>query len=70
MKNKIKEKRIEIGYKQYKVAEMLGISTRHYARIENNERLPTKEELKQLSKIFKCKKSDITNLEGVNGELS
>lgn len=70
MKNKIKAKRIEVGYKQYKVAEMLGISTRHYARIENNERYPTKEELKQLSKIFKCKKSDIMNLEDVHGELS
>ncbi|MGL5460247.1 MAG: helix-turn-helix transcriptional regulator [Cetobacterium sp.] len=57
--NKIKTKRIEVGYVQYKVAEMLGISTRHYARIENYERNPTEKEIRQLAKIFKCKKADL-----------
>lgn len=51
---KLKQKRIELGYKQYKIAERLGISTRHYARAENGERLATDKELDVLSKIFKC----------------
>lgn len=52
--NKIKSKRLEIGYKQYKIAEKLGISLRHYARLENNERMVKKEEIKLLAKIFNC----------------
>ena len=51
---KLKQKRMELGYKQYKIAERLGISTRHYARAENGERLATDKELDVLSKIFKC----------------
>lgn len=57
--NLIKTKRLNLGYKQYKIAEMLNISTRHYARIENDERDPNKTELKQLCKIFKCSTSDL-----------
>lgn len=52
--NRIKNKRKELGYKQYKIAERLGISTRHYARIENNERKPKDEEINLLSNIFNC----------------
>lgn len=52
--NKIKSKRIELGYKQGKIAECLGISTRHYARVENDERKPNREELEKLSKKFEC----------------
>lgn len=57
--NLIKTKRLNLGYKQYKVAEMLNISSRHYARIENDEREPNKTELKQLCKIFGCSRKDL-----------
>lgn len=63
--NKIKSKRIELGYKQYKIAEMLGISTRHYARIENDERKARDNEINLLSNIFNCSTDELNE----NGEL-
>lgn len=56
---KLKQKRIKLGYKQYKIAEYLGVSTRHYARAENGERQANDEEIKILSKLFKCKPDEI-----------
>lgn len=56
---KLKQKRIELGYKQYKIAEYLGMSTRHYARAENGERQATDKEIYTLSKLFKCKPNEI-----------
>lgn len=56
---KLKQKRIELGYKQYKIAERLGISTRHYSRAENGERSATEKELGILSKIFKCNLNEL-----------
>ena len=52
--SKIKNKREKLGYKQYKIAERLGISTRHYARLENGERKAKDEEIKILANIFNC----------------
>ena len=49
---KIKQKRTEI-------AEYLGISTRHYARIENEERMPNDRELSVLAKLFDCSKKEL-----------
>ena len=57
--NNIKTKRLEIGYKQYKIAQKLGISLRHYARLENNERMAKKDEIKLLAKIFNCTINDL-----------
>lgn len=56
---KLKKKRIQLGYKQYKIAEYLGISTRHYARAENGERKATDREIYTLSKLFNCKPKEI-----------
>lgn len=56
---KLKKKRIELGYKQYKIAEYLRISTRHYARAENGERQATYREIEALSKLFNCKPNEI-----------
>lgn len=56
---KIKQKRTELGYKQYKIAEYLRISTRHYARIENEERMPNDRELSVLAKLFDCSKKEL-----------
>lgn len=63
MNNNIKNIRTEIGYKQYKVAEKLGISTRHYARLENGERKARVTELLALSTVFNC---TVEELEGNN----
>lgn len=52
--NRIKDKRVKLGYKQYKIAERLGISTRHYARLENGERKAKESEIKILANIFNC----------------
>ena len=57
--NKIKTKRKKLGYKQYKIAERLGISTRHYARIENDERMAKDEEINLLSNIFNCSSDEL-----------
>lgn len=57
--NKIKNKRLDLGFKQFKVAERLGISSRHYARLENSEREPKLLELEQLSIMFNCPISDL-----------
>lgn len=57
--NAIKTMRLNAGYKQFKIAQKLGISIRHYARIENNERKPKKEELNKLTNIFNCSISDL-----------
>ena len=35
MRKQLKKARIEAGYTQQALAEVLGISTRHYQRIEN-----------------------------------
>ena len=59
MTYKIKEIRNQIGLKQYKVAEKLNISSRHYARLENHERKPSEKELIELAKIFNCKIEDL-----------
>lgn len=57
--NKIKKIRLQLGFKQFKIAEKLGISTRHYARLENSERKPNNLELKKLSEIFRCEINDL-----------
>ena len=57
--NNIKAKRLQEGYKQYKIAQLLNISTRHYARLENDERFPKQSELIQLSKIFNCAEKEL-----------
>ncbi len=56
---KLKKKRIKLGYKQYKIAEYLGISTRHYARAENGERKVSGKEINILSKIFRCNPNEL-----------
>lgn len=57
--SKIKNKREKLGYKQYKIAERLGISTRHYARLENGEREAKDEEIKILANIFNCSPTEL-----------
>lgn len=52
MSSKIKNKRLEIGVMQYKVAEMLGVSARTYSRWEKEGRVPKKEKRIQLEKIL------------------
>ena len=44
----IKEKRLERNYTQEKMAELLGISLRQYARIDKEEDLPRKDILQKL----------------------
>ena len=44
----IKEKRLEKKYTQEKMAELLGISLRQYARIDKEEDLPRKDILQKL----------------------
>ncbi len=56
---KLKKKRIKLGYKQYKVAEYLGISTRHYARAENGERKASDKEINILSQLFRCNPNEL-----------
>lgn len=57
--NKIKQTRLNLGFKQFKVAERLGMSSRHYARLENSEREPKSLELEKLSNIFNCDAKDL-----------
>lgn len=57
--NRIKDKRVKLGYKQYKIAERLGISTRHYARLENGERKAKENEIKVLANIFNCSPTEL-----------
>lgn len=38
--NTLKNKRIEKGYTQERIARELNITTRHYQRIENGESIP------------------------------
>lgn len=52
--NKIKQKRLEVGFMQYAVAKKLGISRRHYQRFENEGRKPSNDLLKKLSIILNC----------------
>ncbi|WP_346961985.1 helix-turn-helix transcriptional regulator [Clostridium sp.] len=60
MENKIKNKRLESGLKQKFVAEYLGMSSRNYQRIENEEIKKVKDEvLKNLSSLFKCSIKDL-----------
>ena len=57
--NKIKKKRLNIGLKQNAVAKRLGISTRHYQRFENEDRVLEDERLEALAKIFNCSVAEI-----------
>lgn len=44
----IKEKRLQKNYTQEKMSQLLGISLRQYARIDNEEDLPRRDVLKKL----------------------
>lgn len=44
----IKEKRTALHYTQEQMAEKLGISLRHYVRIDNEKSLPRRDILKKL----------------------
>lgn len=54
-----KEYRRKIGYTQEVLAEMLGISTRHWQRIESGENKPSLELFKNIIKILKIDDKDI-----------
>ncbi|MCL2859036.1 MAG: helix-turn-helix domain-containing protein [Oscillospiraceae bacterium] len=55
-----KEYRIKKGYTQEKVAEALGISTRHYQRLEEEpKRLPSFELFKKIVKVLEIEDKDI-----------
>jgi transcriptional regulator with XRE-family HTH domain len=41
------------------VAEQIGIDTSLLAKIERNERQPTKQIIKQVAEFFKCKEQDL-----------
>ena len=55
----IKEKRIEKGYTQEKMAKILGISLRQYVRIDNEEDLPRRDVLKNLIKELNLSNEEI-----------
>lgn len=55
----IKEKRIEKGYTQEKMAKILGISLRQYIRIDNEEDLPRRDVLKNLIKELELNNEEI-----------
>ena len=54
-----KKYRIKQGFTQELTAELLGISTRHLQRIENNENIPSLELLKKMIKILNISDDDI-----------
>jgi transcriptional regulator with XRE-family HTH domain len=43
------------------VAEQIGIDTSLLAKIERNERQPTKQIIKQVAEFFKCNEQDLLN---------
>jgi len=54
-----KEYRKRIGYTQERIAEILGISARHWQRIENGKSSPSFELFKKIIKILKIEDKDI-----------
>lgn len=60
----IKTKRLEVGLMQYAVAKKLGMSTRNYQRIENEGKIPTEEQIKELALIFNCNVANLRQKEG------
>ena len=54
-----KEYRRKRGYTQEAIAETLGISTRHWQRIEQGENRPSLELFKMIVKILKIDDKDI-----------
>jgi transcriptional regulator with XRE-family HTH domain len=55
----IKYMRRQKGLFQNFVAKELGMSVRHYQRLENEGRKPTPEQAEKLAKLFGCEMSQI-----------
>ena len=55
----IKDMRKQKGMYQKYVANQIGISTRHYQRIENEGQEPSEKQLESLAKLFMCDMSQI-----------
>lgn len=60
---KIKEKRLEKGWSQYKLAEMSGVSQPTICQIENgNRKYPTYENIKKLAKALEISIEELTDI--------
>ena len=55
----IKEKRVNLGFTQSEMANILGISLRQYVRIDKEEDLPRRDVLNKLIDILKLSDEEI-----------
>lgn len=62
---KIKELRIQMGYTQERLAELIEIDAKNLSKIENGAHSPSFKTLKKLSKILSFNLSDTDNIHQV-----
>ena len=58
IKNPLERRRMQCGYSQKDISELLGITQSHYSRIEKGNTDPNKH-LKKLSEVFGCKPNEV-----------
>ena len=56
--NPLERRRIQLGYSQQKISNLLGITQSQYSRIEKGNSDPNKH-LKKLSEIFNCEPNEV-----------
>ncbi len=59
--SKLKEIRLKKGMKQIDVAEIAGIDSNYYSRVERGEAIPTVVTLKKILSALKVKSSEVLN---------
>ena len=56
--NPLERRRLQFGYSQQEISELLGITQSQYSRIEKGDSDPNKH-LKKLSEIFNCEPNEV-----------
>lgn len=66
--SRIKSRRIELGLKQTKIKEYVGISSGNLSEIENGKRSPSMQNLYKLSEVLNCSIDWIVKGDSLNPE--
>ena len=68
--SRIKSRRIELGLKQTKIKEYVGISSGNLSEIENGKRSPSMQNLYKLSEVLNCSIDWIVKGDSLVSEIS
>lgn len=67
--NKLKNIRLDAGYTQKQIADILGCSQPSYQQYENGKRKPGADLLYEICKILKCSADELLGLDGNGNDV-